>query len=142
MGHDEKEEFKRCHRNKVYDESMKKLRQGTSRCKLTCALFLAITFMLTEILGGYVSGSLAIFSDAAHMASDVLAFAVSVYAASLTKRGPTKRYTYGYHRVDSMGALFSLISLWIVTIMLITEAIQRIIVGDFKVNSFYRDHVN
>lgn len=70
------------------------------------------------ILGGYVAGSLAIMSDAAHMAADVSTFLVSLYAAHLTRKGIKPHKTFGFHRAEVLGALFSITSLWVVTLML------------------------
>jgi zinc transporter 2 len=84
-------------------------------------------FMIVEIIGGIMSGSLAILTDAAHLLSDLAGFAISIVALVIGARAPTNSLTFGYHRAETVGALASVILIWALTIWLIYEAILRII---------------
>eukprot|EP00951_Prasinocladus_malaysianus_P012565 scaffold93738_cov42-Prasinocladus_malaysianus.AAC.2 len=77
-------------------------------------------------------------SDAAHLLSDVAGFAVSLMALHIASmKSPTM--TYGYARAEVLGALLSVITIWMVTGMLVTEAIQRII-NPQDVDGRYEEH--
>ncbi|EFN51913.1 hypothetical protein CHLNCDRAFT_37115 [Chlorella variabilis] len=95
--------------------------------KLIAALCLAFVFMIVEVVGGLMAHSLAIITDAAHLLSDVSGFAVAVLAAVWAKRKSQEHFSYGYHRVEVLGALASVMTVWLVTGLLLFEAIQRII---------------
>ena len=96
--------------------------------KLKRAIGLSLTLMLLEIVGGLISGSLAIVTDAAHLLSDVSGFAVSLFAVALSQKIPTLDYTYGYHQAEILGALTSVLIVWAMTGVLIFEAVNRFIV--------------
>lgn len=71
--------------------------------------------------------SVAIMSDAAHMLSDVCGFGVSIFAAWAVARRSHHAYSFGYHRVEIIGALVSIMLIWLVTGMLVYEAVNRLI---------------
>ncbi|KAF0683608.1 Aste57867_24374 [Aphanomyces stellatus] len=100
----------------------------TSETKLQRACAVALVLMLAEFLGGYLAGSLSIMSDAAHMLTDVLSFAVSLVAVRLTKRPPTDTMPFGYHRAEVLGAIASILVLWLITALLVHDSICRILV--------------
>lgn len=62
--------------NEAFQQKLKK--GNTAMAKLRCVLIICFFFMITEIVGGLVSGSLAILTDAAHMASDIAGFVISM----------------------------------------------------------------
>ena len=95
--------------------------------KLRRAIMLSITLMGLEIVGGLVSGSLAIVTDAAHLLSDVSGFAVSLFAVALAQKRPSTNYTYGYHQAEILGALTSVLIVWAMTGVLLFEATRRFI---------------
>eukprot|EP00475_Leptophrys_vorax_P042397 TRINITY_DN79976_c0_g1_i1.p1 TRINITY_DN79976_c0_g1~~TRINITY_DN79976_c0_g1_i1.p1 ORF type:complete len:405 (-),score=79.41 TRINITY_DN79976_c0_g1_i1:28-1218(-) len=99
---------------------------ASSRNKLICAALLCVVFMITEAVGGILAGSLAIITDAAHLASDLAGFLISVFALWLTSRRPTNDLSFGFHRAEIIGALLSVFMIWAVTGVLIWEAVQRI----------------
>ena len=102
-------------------------------CKLLAVTIICFIFMTAEVIGGLISGSLAIMTDAAHMLSDVAAFLISYTAIFLSHKPATFRLTYGYHRAEVLGALASIVLIWGLLIWLIVEAIDRI-VSDAKVD--------
>ena len=71
--------------------------------------------------------SVAIMSDAAHMLSDVSAFLVAIFAAWAATQPSTWHYSFGYHRAEILGALVSVLIIWMLTGALVFEAIQRCI---------------
>ena len=99
------------------DPVLKKLKIATALC---CA------FMLVEVIGGLLSGSLAVLSDAAHLMADLASFAVAIVAAYLAARPSTDKHTYGLKRTESLAALFSMTCLAMISIGLGAEAIRRI----------------
>ena len=95
--------------------------------KLLIGAGLCTAFMLAEIIGGFLAGSLAVMTDAAHMLSDVAGFLVSVLALFLSSRTADAQYTFGYHRSEVIGALASITVVWVMTALLLFEAVQRLI---------------
>lgn len=82
-------------------------------------------FMIAEFIGGLVSSSVAIMTDAAHMFSDVSGFLIQICSIRLARRLPTKVYTFGYHRSEVLGALASIIIIWALVVALFAEAVIR-----------------
>ena len=102
--------------------------------KLMTACGLCLLFIAGEVTGGYLSGSLAIMSDAAHMFSDFASFLISLLAIQLGTRRPSKKFTYGLYRAEVIGALFTIMIIWSVSGILLYFAIERLVTGKFKVN--------
>lgn len=86
----------------------------------TAALNVAITS--AEVVGGFLSGSLALLSDAAHNLSDVVAVVLALWARRLSRRPATVRHTYGFKRVEVMAALLNALLLIGVTVLIAREA--------------------
>jgi len=82
--------------------------------------------MIIEFIGGYISNSLAIMTDAAHLFSDVTGFAISIFSVTLSTVPKTKVFTYGYHRAEILGAMASILLIWLITIVLMVLAYDRI----------------
>ncbi len=101
------------------------LRNSSSKL-LLLALGITLAFALVEIIGGILSGSLALLSDAGHMFTDVLALGLSLGASLVTTKRPTKRHTFGFHRIEILAALVNGIILAVLSIIIILEALERI----------------
>lgn len=108
----------------VETEEMKERRKVLQRLKL--ATTLCVVFFVVEIIGGLLSGSLAILSDAAHLFSDFASFAVAIMANYLASLPSTEMHTFGLKRSESLAALFSMVSLAIVCVWLGVEALKRL----------------
>ena len=93
--------------------------------KLYQVTFVSVFFITAQLIGGYLSGSIAIFADTAHLASDMLGFGISMSALTLAQRGSTTALTYGWHRAEIIGTLVSVSTIWIMTIWLVVEATNR-----------------
>ncbi|CAH3179199.1 unnamed protein product [Porites lobata] len=85
--------------------------------------------------GGLLAGSLAIMTDAAHMLSDFAAFLISLFAIWVAHWLPDKKRTFGYYRAEVLGALVSVLIIWVLTGVLVYLAVQRVITQDFDINA-------
>jgi zinc transporter 2 len=92
------------------------------KISIICSVFLVV-----ELAGGIFANSLAILSDAAHLFTDLLGFGISVAALSIGKKKADKKYSYGFSRAEVIGALISVFTIWFLTLILIQEAIERLI---------------
>jgi Co/Zn/Cd efflux system component len=93
--------------------------------RLTLAICLSLLFMIFEITGGLWANSLAILSDAAHLLTDVAGFAIALVATMMATAPASKHYSFGLARAEVLGALLSILSLWVLTFWLIVEAYER-----------------
>jgi cobalt-zinc-cadmium efflux system protein len=94
-----------------------------SPLKITLGIVLVI--MVAEVIGGILSHSLALLSDAGHMLTDALALGLSLFAISLARRPATPTRTYGYHRAEIMAALANGTVLILVSVYIFYQAYQR-----------------
>jgi len=90
--------------------------------KLYTAAFVAFLFLLVEMLGGILSGSLAILSDAAHMFSDLSGFFISIVSVSIGTKPASKGLSFGYHRSEVIGAMGTIMIVWCLSLFLIFSA--------------------
>jgi zinc transporter 2 len=93
---------------------------------LITAICISTIFFIVEILASYYSGSLAILSDSFHLLADISSFCISLYAIHLSQKRATSTHSWGYHRAEILGALFSTLLIWVLVILLVWEAIERI----------------
>ncbi|KAK7133785.1 hypothetical protein R3I94_015601 [Phoxinus phoxinus] len=120
-----------CHGKKAAcDESREKL---LAKKKLYIASIVCLVFMIGEVIGGYLAHSLAIMTDAAHLLTDFGSMMVSIFSLWISSRPPTKRMNFGWHRSEILGALVSVMSIWIVTGVLVYLAIERIVKNDYEI---------
>lgn len=98
---------------------------GTGR--LIASILLNLVITIAEIVGGILSGSLALLSDAVHNLSDTLSLGVSLAARRIGRREPTRAKTFGYKRAEIIGAFINLITLVFIALYLIKESIDRFI---------------
>lgn len=89
------------------------------------ALVITATFMVVEIVGGLVTGSLALLADAGHMASDAGALLLALTAIWIARRPATARRSYGYQRAEILAALGNVLALWVIVGYVLTEAYGR-----------------
>lgn len=100
-------------------------RENASR-KLKRAVIFCFFFMGVEVIGGLYANSLAILTDAAHLLCDIAGFAISLFAIWATSWESTAIQSYGFFRLEILGALVSIQFIWLVTGMLLFEAIGRL----------------
>ncbi|RAK21063.1 cobalt-zinc-cadmium efflux system protein [Anoxybacillus vitaminiphilus] len=101
--------------------------QNKSKRTLWITLILTLFFTLIEIIGGLISNSLALLSDSAHMASDVLALSLSMIALHLATRPPNKTFTFGYLRFEIIASFLNGLALAVIAIGIFIEGIRRFI---------------
>ncbi|CDQ40278.1 MULTISPECIES: cation diffusion facilitator family transporter [Virgibacillus] len=100
----------------------------TSNKKVLFWSFILITaFMVIEAIGGYVTNSLALLSDAGHMLSDAAALGLSLLAFKIGERQATSSKTYGYRRFEIIAAFINGITLIVISIYIFYEAFHRFI---------------
>jgi cobalt-zinc-cadmium efflux system protein len=100
---------------------------GTMDTRLWASAALNMAITGAELVGGLLSGSLALLSDAAHNLSDVAAVVVALWARHLSRRPPTVRHTYGFKRAEVMAALANAVVLIGVTALIGREAVVRLL---------------
>ncbi|MDH5782819.1 MAG: cation diffusion facilitator family transporter [Candidatus Bathyarchaeota archaeon] len=93
---------------------------------LGIALCITISFFIIELVGGILTNSLALLTDAWHMLNDVLALSFGLVAAWLALRPLTVKRTYGYYRAEILAAFLNGIFLWAIVVFIFYQAIQRI----------------
>jgi zinc transporter 2 len=101
--------------------------QKRARTALIAATLFTMVFMCVEIAGGYIAGSLAIMTDAAHLLTDVAAMCLSLFAMHWARKQATKHMTFGYHRAEILGALASIVTIWGLVAVLGYESIMRLV---------------
>lgn len=100
-------------------------RSGSTRA-LKIVLALTAAFLVAEVVGGVISGSLALLADAAHMASDVASLGIALFASWLAARPGGPSQTFGYRRAEILAALFNGVSLVAISIWIFIEAGSRL----------------
>ncbi|XP_040568138.1 proton-coupled zinc antiporter SLC30A2 [Lepeophtheirus salmonis] len=111
------------------DESNTKARR-----KLILASVLCVIFMVVEIAGGVLSNSLALATDAAHLLTDFASFMISLFSLWVASRPATKKMNFGWHRAEVIGAIISVLMIWVVTGILVYMAINRVINQEFELD--------
>ncbi|XP_010523839.1 PREDICTED: metal tolerance protein 1-like [Tarenaya hassleriana] len=104
--------------------------------KLCIAVVLCLIFMSLEVAGGIKANSLAILTDAAHLLSDVASFAISLFSLWAAGWEATPRQSYGFFRIEILGALVSIQLIWLLTGILVYEAIVRLVNETQPVDGF------
>jgi cobalt-zinc-cadmium efflux system protein len=99
----------------------------TASQRLGWALVVTGAFMLLEVVGGLISGSLALLADAGHMLTDTAALALAWLAAQLAQRPTDPRRSYGYHRAQVLAAFVNALALFAVVAWILYEAVERLL---------------
>ncbi|MEO6867465.1 MAG: cation diffusion facilitator family transporter, partial [Gaiellales bacterium] len=98
-----------------------------ARRALTLALTIGMIVLVAELIAGVVFGSLALLSDAAHIVTDVGAYAIALWAARAAMRPASASRTYGHGRIEILAALANGTTLLAASAWIIIEAIRRLI---------------
>ena len=93
--------------------------------KLVISILLNVVITIAQVIGGLLSGSLSLLSDALHNFSDVLSLIISYIATVLSKKKASTNKTFGYKRAEIIAAFVNALSLIIVAIILIKESVER-----------------
>lgn len=93
--------------------------------RLWWAFGLTTTFLMIEVIGGLITQSLALLSDAAHMFTDSMALGIALLAIHLAKRPADAKRSFGYHRFEVLAAMLNALLLFAVAIYILYAAWQR-----------------
>ena len=98
---------------------------GMAKKTLRLAFFLTMIILVAELAGGLFANSLALLSDAGHVVTDIFALGLAWFATAQAERPANARKTFGYHRVGILAALVNAITLILIAIAIIWEAVLR-----------------
>ena len=98
---------------------------GANKRHLTIVFGLTATYLVVEVIGGLVTGSLALLADAGHMLTDVAGVGLALLAIRFAERPATPEHTYGYYRVEILAALANAIVLVGISLWVLYEAWER-----------------
>jgi len=96
-----------------------------NRRRLTLVLTLTSLILIVEVVGGLLTGSLALLADAGHMLTDVAGLAMALLAMKFSERPATPERTYGYHRAEVLAALANALILGGISVYILLEAYAR-----------------
>jgi len=103
------------------------IRGASARRLLAISLAITSVVMVVQVVGALLTGSLALFADAAHMLTDVAALIIALVASIVAARPANERSTFGYRRAEVFGALANGVILIVLSIAVAWEAIRRLI---------------
>ena len=116
--HDHERDEGQSHAHKANEKNLR---------RVMVALVLTGAFMIVEVVGGIISGSLALLADAGHMLTDTMALALAAMAFHVSKRPPDGNLTFGYQRFQILAAFVNGLSLLAIVGWILFEAIKRFI---------------
>lgn len=99
--------------------------EGQTEGRLWISIFLNLGITLAEFIGGILSGSLSLLSDALHNLNDTASLGISLAARRISKKEANPQKTFGYKRAEIIGAFINLITLVIIALFLVKEGIER-----------------
>jgi cobalt-zinc-cadmium efflux system protein len=98
---------------------------GAHRRQLLIVLALTTTVLIAEVIGGWITGSLALLADAGHMFTDVAGITLAILAVTYASRPATDERTYGYYRLEILAAVINAVLLFGVAVFILVEAWRR-----------------
>ena len=104
---------------------------GGVRGRLIVVVVICSCFIVAEYIGAVFSASIAIFTDVAHLLSDLLGFILSLVSVYLGTLKATDKHSYGFIRAEMLGALFSVLFIWVLTVFIFYQAISKLITGNY-----------
>lgn len=96
-----------------------------SERRLGIAFIITASYLVVEVVGGFLFNSLALLADAGHMVSDMMALGLSWVALQIGKRSATDRHTFGFKRTEILAALLNGVALWGIVGLILYEAVRR-----------------
>lgn len=107
-------------------ENLEQPEERVNRRPLAIALAITTAFLVAEVIGGLLTNSLALLADAGHMATDVGALGLSLFAVWLARRPATPERSFGFHRAEVLAALVNASTLVAISFYIFWEAFQRL----------------
>jgi cobalt-zinc-cadmium efflux system protein len=98
---------------------------GTALRRLRLVLALTAAYFIAEVVGGWISNSLALLADAGHMLTDIMALSIALIAAWISRRPADSNRTYGYQRIEILAALFNGVAVIVIALVILYEAWER-----------------
>lgn len=98
---------------------------GAHRGRLIAVLAVTSTVLVAEVVGGLLTGSLALLADAGHMFTDVAGLGLAILAVTFAAKAPTLQRTYGYYRLEILAAVINGLLLFGIAVLILVEAWQR-----------------
>jgi cobalt-zinc-cadmium efflux system protein len=102
-------------------------RPDADRRSLAIALALIVAFLIAEVTGAVIAGSIALLADAGHMLTDAGALAFALFAATLASRPAQGRWTFGYKRLEILAAQVNGITLLVVALLILYGSVRRLV---------------
>jgi cobalt-zinc-cadmium efflux system protein len=99
---------------------------ASDRRPLAIALAITTVFLVVEVVGGLLTGSLALLADAGHMATDAAALALALFASWLARKPATPSRSFGFRRAEILAALANAVALVVVSLVIFWEAARRL----------------
>ncbi|MDX1637260.1 MAG: cation diffusion facilitator family transporter [Balneolaceae bacterium] len=99
--------------------------EDTTEGRLWISIFLNLVITLAEFVGGIISNSLSLLSDALHNLNDTASLGISLVARKISKKQANREKTFGYKRAEIIGAFINLITLVIIALFLVKEGVER-----------------
>ena len=100
---------------------------GAHRSRLAAVFGFTVSVLLVEVIGAFLSGSLALLADAGHMLADAAGILMALIAATLAQQAPTSRRTFGWQRVEILAAVVNAVLLIGLALYILVEAIRRLV---------------
>ncbi len=98
---------------------------GANKKALMISFFIISAYMIIEVIGGFITNSLALLSDAGHMFSDAISLGVGLLAFTLGEKAANYGKTYGYKRFEILAAVFNGVTLILISLYIFYEAFKR-----------------
>ncbi|XP_052187098.1 metal tolerance protein A1 isoform X2 [Diospyros lotus] len=108
--------------------------RSKSLTKLCWLIIFYVMFMAVEVVGGTKANSLAVLTDAAHLVTDIAGFSISLFTVWASSWDATSQHSFGFKRLEVLGALLSVQLIWVICGVLIYEAGDRILHKTARVN--------
>lgn len=98
---------------------------GANKKVLLISFFIITSYMIVEVIGGFVTNSLALLSDAGHMLSDAVSLGIALLAFTYGAKVASQSKTFGYKRFEILAAVLNGVTLILIALFIFYEAIQR-----------------
>ena len=119
------DQYSLLHIHKRGDAAHSHRRETSNASLLAIALAITFSFAIVEAIAGYLAGSLALLSDAAHMVTDAAALGLALFAQIISRRPPSARHSFGFGRAEALAAFVNAIAMLVLVAWIIGEAITR-----------------
>uniref|UniRef100_A0A1A9V8W8 Cation efflux protein cytoplasmic domain-containing protein n=1 Tax=Glossina austeni TaxID=7395 RepID=A0A1A9V8W8_GLOAU len=103
--------------------------------KIKISLVLCVLLMLGELIGAILSNSLALALDATHQLVNFATFLIGLFAVWMAKRPSSEQLNYGWHRIEVICAIYTILFVWFITASLVYLGVRRIIDGGYEINA-------